>query len=223
MTSTPWSRFVMPFQYAPSDTGAPVPGSKLAFYASGTSTPLATYSDAALTIANLNPVKANQFGIFGDIFLQTLSYKVVWTDANDVEIATADPVSPYVPTSPASPNFIVLQTTIGNGTDVPGTGLADITYTPVEITITGWVIQALVAASIQFDIWAAPFVVGSNPTISDSIVASAPPTLTSAVSAEGTVLTGWTTVIAAGSAIAFNVNSVALGAHYTLTLFGTTS
>ena len=47
---TPWSRFYMPHQYAPDVTGAPLPGAKLYFYASGTATPLDTFSEATLSI-----------------------------------------------------------------------------------------------------------------------------------------------------------------------------
>ena len=40
---------------------------------------------------------ADDAGVFPDIFLQSLQYKVRLTDANDDEVWTADPVSPYIP------------------------------------------------------------------------------------------------------------------------------
>jgi hypothetical protein len=60
-----------------------MPGGSLAFYASGTSTPLATYSDSALTSPNTNPVVLDAAGRAGNIFLQNLAYKVVLSDANN--------------------------------------------------------------------------------------------------------------------------------------------
>lgn len=74
-------------------TGEPLSGGKLYFYASGTTTPLNTYSDSGLTIANSNPVVLNSDGEPAtDIFLQNLAYTVTLTDANDVVMWTADNV-----------------------------------------------------------------------------------------------------------------------------------
>lgn len=86
-------RFNAPYFEWIDGTGTPLAGGKLYFYASGTSTPLATYSDAALTTPNANPVIANASGYWGAIFLQALDYKVLLKDANDVQIWSADPVS----------------------------------------------------------------------------------------------------------------------------------
>lgn len=72
--------------------GAILPGSKLYFYTTGTTTPLATYSDQALTTPNANPVVAGADGRFGPIWLQAISYKVVLKTAADVTLVTRDPV-----------------------------------------------------------------------------------------------------------------------------------
>lgn len=72
--------------------GAVLAGSKLYFYTTGTSTPLATYSDQALTIANANPVVADASGRFGAIWLQNADYKVVLKSSADVTLVTRDPV-----------------------------------------------------------------------------------------------------------------------------------
>lgn len=85
-------RFDVPLDTALGSDGVFEPGAKLNFYQTGTSTPLDTYSDEALSSANANPVVANAAGRFGPIFLQVQSYKVVLTDASDVEIWSADPV-----------------------------------------------------------------------------------------------------------------------------------
>lgn len=73
-------------------TGTPYAGGSLTFYASGTTTPLNTYSDKNLTIANTNPVVLDSAGRAGSIFLQNLAYKVVLEDVNLNVIWTMDPV-----------------------------------------------------------------------------------------------------------------------------------
>jgi hypothetical protein len=84
-------------------------GGKLYFYASGTSTPLSTYTTKALAVANTNPVVLNSAGRPStDIFLQDLEYKVVLKDVNDVVIWTADPVS-------HRDSALVAKTLTGNG------------------------------------------------------------------------------------------------------------
>ncbi|MDB5607776.1 MAG: hypothetical protein JWP25_4676 [Bradyrhizobium sp.] len=86
------NRFFTPNQQFADNTGLPYAGGSLTFYASGTSTPLATYSDRALSAANTNPVVLDSAGRAGNIFLQNLAYKVVLADVNNATIWTADPV-----------------------------------------------------------------------------------------------------------------------------------
>lgn len=93
-TLYPWSRMPLPYYTAIDDAGVTLPGAKLYFYASGTSTPLDTYANANHSVANANPVVADAGGQFASIFMQNLEYKVVLKDANDVEQWTADPVQP---------------------------------------------------------------------------------------------------------------------------------
>jgi hypothetical protein len=76
---------------------------------------------------------------------------------------------------------------------------------PYAGTITGWSITTNASGSIQFGVWKAA---GAIPTVANSIVASAPPTLTSAQFVTSTTLTGWTTTFAAGDVFGFYVNSV---------------
>lgn len=81
--------------------GVPLAGAQLFFFASGTNTPQATYSDVALTIANQNPVIADANGRFGAIFLITSNaYQVqLWTapttdNPTGSQVWTQDPVGP---------------------------------------------------------------------------------------------------------------------------------
>lgn len=70
-----------PRQYA-LDEAASLPGAKLFFYQAGSDTLATTYSNAALTSANTNPVVASASGLFGPIYLD---YGVVY----DVELQTS--------------------------------------------------------------------------------------------------------------------------------------
>lgn len=92
-------RFYNPITSAFDANGNPISGAKLEFFESGTTTPLDTFSDDALTTANTNPVIADSAGRFGTIFLQQADYKAVLSDADDVVIWTEDPVRADAPKS----------------------------------------------------------------------------------------------------------------------------
>jgi hypothetical protein len=94
-------RLIPALQQILTATGQIAIGYKLKTYATGTTTPLATYSDEDLTIPNANPATGsttgNQIvnfeGYFGDIWVNSSSnYKAILTDVNDNIIETPDPV-----------------------------------------------------------------------------------------------------------------------------------
>jgi hypothetical protein len=88
-------RLFFPRQQVFSDLGAIGAGFKLYTYETGTTTPLATYSDTALSVPNANPTIADSAGRFGDIFINDAKlYKAVLKDADDNTIYTADPIDP---------------------------------------------------------------------------------------------------------------------------------
>ena len=72
-----------------------LPGAKLYFYQSGTTTPQNTYTDAALSVAHANPVVADASGYFAPIYLDpTLSdYRARLTTSADVLIDQRDDIS----------------------------------------------------------------------------------------------------------------------------------
>jgi hypothetical protein len=87
-----------------STAGAPLVGGKVWTYQAGSTTPLATYSDAAGTIPNANPVILDSRGE-ASIFFSAAAYKValqdstgasIWTQDNLVVYAGADTVG-YTP------------------------------------------------------------------------------------------------------------------------------
>jgi len=84
-------RFVNPTTQYFDNSGNVLAGGKLYFFESNTTTPLDTFSDAALTVPNPNPVILDGGGRVGNVFLGG-EYNVVLTDANDRQIWERDPV-----------------------------------------------------------------------------------------------------------------------------------
>lgn len=85
--------FVLPKQ-VPLNVGVVVPGAKLYFYLSGTSTAVATYTTPALDVAHASPVVADADGVFAPIYLDSGNgeHRVKLTDASDVQIWQVDNV-----------------------------------------------------------------------------------------------------------------------------------
>lgn len=73
--------------------GDPLSGGKLYSYAAGTTTPLVTYSNAAGTTPNTNPVVLDAAGR-ATVYLGNANYKFRIDDSSDVTQDTIDNVSP---------------------------------------------------------------------------------------------------------------------------------
>ena len=83
--------FALPLQTILTNAGALIPGAKAYFYLAGTTTAQAVYTNTTLAIAHSQPVVADGNGRFPAIYLDGgVLYKVVITDASDVEIYTED-------------------------------------------------------------------------------------------------------------------------------------
>lgn len=78
--------FTLPQVVGLSATNQLLPGAKLYFRISGTSTPQPTYQDIDLTVAHANPVVADGAGVFDPIYLDPSlpSYRVILADSADV-------------------------------------------------------------------------------------------------------------------------------------------
>lgn len=107
--------------------------------------------------------------------------------------------------------------TPGSGTVVP-TGIVQYVQAPYSGIITGYSIIADQVGSIAVGIWKSNLAV---PTSANSIVASAPPALSSSQYINSTTLTGWTTTFAIGDVFAFNVNSASGLDSFSLQLYVT--
>jgi hypothetical protein len=80
---TPITRWLL------TNDGVFSPGAKLYTYASGTSTPLAAYTDAALAVPHANPIVADAEGVLPVVFLGAAAYRFLVTDAAGATIFPA--------------------------------------------------------------------------------------------------------------------------------------
>lgn len=86
------STLLAPPRFTPVDgNGNTLPGAKLYFYTTGTSTPKNTYADGGLSTPNMNPVEADADGLFPSIYLASGDYKVELKTAAGATIWTVDP------------------------------------------------------------------------------------------------------------------------------------
>lgn len=104
----------------------------------------------------------------------------------------------------------------GNGAVLP-TGVIGDLEVPFACTITAVRLLADQTGSVAVDIWKDTYA-NFPPTDADSITASAVPAITTAQKAQDTTLTGWTTSLAAGDILRFNVDSVTSITRLTLQL-----
>ena len=77
----------------PISSGNGYSGAKAYFYQSGTTTPITTYTTAALSVAHANPVVADANGVFAPIFIDESvneSYKLKLNTSSDVLIYEVD-------------------------------------------------------------------------------------------------------------------------------------
>jgi hypothetical protein len=70
-----------PYQTVLDSNGDPVNAAKVCTYTAGTTTPLATYSDSALTIPNANPIRTDSAGRFVAWLTTGLTYKIIYQDS----------------------------------------------------------------------------------------------------------------------------------------------
>lgn len=146
--SYPWARFIVPYQTVFGLAGQ-LASASLYFYASGTTTPLATYSDAALSIANTNPVVADASGTFGNIFLQQLSYRVILKDSNGAQIWSGDPVA--VTPGSAAGSRSLKKITVADTPYTAGVGeliLVDASGGAVSVVVTPSLFSSSVSSTV---------------------------------------------------------------------------
>jgi hypothetical protein len=97
------------------------------------------------------------------------------------------------------------------------TGIKGFLQVPVACTITAVTMLADQAGSIVVDIWKDTYA-NYPPTVADTITAAAKPTIAAANKSQDNTVVGWTTAIAAGDILGFNVDSAATITRLTLEL-----
>lgn len=86
--------FNLPPQQPLSAAGRVLPGAKLYFYLTTTTTPTPVYTTSARNVAHSQPLIADAGGRFSAVYLDpAIQYKATVTDANDVLLYTIDPVN----------------------------------------------------------------------------------------------------------------------------------
>lgn len=118
---------------------------------------------------------------------------------------------------PTAVKTFALVWVIDNGNTVIPAGQWGHLEIPFACTINRATLLAKQVGSIVVDIWKDSYA-NFPPADGDSITASAPPTITGAQKSQDSVLPGWTTAIAAGDILAFNVDSCATITRLTLSL-----
>jgi len=106
---------------------------------------------------------------------------------------------------------------IGNGSDVILTGIQGDIQFPYACTLTQVDLLADASGSIVIDLWKDTYA-NYPPTIADTIVASAKPTISTATKSTNSTLTGWTTAVAADEIIRINVDSITTCTRVTMRL-----
>ena len=86
-------RFLEPINRIFTNAGLVGVGYKYYFYQTGTTTPVTTYQDDGLSVANTNPVVSDSNGRFPEIWYSDLSQlKLIVKDSSDNTLETVDPV-----------------------------------------------------------------------------------------------------------------------------------
>ena len=104
-------------------------------------------------------------------------------------------------------NIASIGITLDGGGSVLTTGVKGFIEVPYACTINQVTLLADQSGSIVIDVWKDTYT-NYPPTVADTITASAKPTISTATKSQDATLTGWTTSIAAGDIIGFNVDSI---------------
>ena len=142
-----------PKQQIYGSDGKPLVGGKIYTYAAGTTTPLATYTDAGAGTANTNPIILNSLGQANIWLAPSSSYKFMVYTATDVPLYTVDNITapvdylslvtsfasppPLGNTAPNTGAFTTLAATTATITTVNATTVTAATVVPTTLTFSG--------------------------------------------------------------------------------------
>jgi hypothetical protein len=106
---------------------------------------------------------------------------------------------------------------IDGGGSAITTGIKGDLEIPFACTINRVTMLADQSGSIVVDLWKDTYA-NFAPTVADTITAAAKPTISTATKSQDSTLTGWTTAIAAGDTLRFNVDSITTIQRVTISL-----
>jgi hypothetical protein len=166
-------------------SGAPLVGGKVYTYAAGTTTPLATFTDASALTPNTNPIILDSRGECNLWFSTATSYKVVLESATNVLQWSVDNIATYgTIASQNSNNVAITGGTItgvvftgnitGNASGNAGTVTNGVYLTATQ-TLTNKTITGLASASTVNDSAGTPYTIGyrSYPQSANTTAAAA--------------------------------------------------
>jgi hypothetical protein len=134
------------------------------------------------------------------------------------ELPSGDTIAPAAIGMTANTQIVSIQYVIDGGGATITTGVKGFLEIPFACTITAARLLADQGGAIVIDIWKDTYA-NYPPTDADSITSATPPTITATnTKSEDTTLSSWTTAIAAGSILGFNVDSVTTIQRVTLSL-----
>lgn len=148
-----------------------------------------------------------ELGHAADTTLTRVSAGVIAVEGDNLQRAT----------DVANTKIAAIGITIDGGGSAITTGIKGRIEVPFACTINRATLIADQTGSIVVDIWKDTYA-NYPPVAGDSITASAKPTLSSANKSQDSTLTGWTTSIAAGDVLFFNVDSATTVTQVTLVL-----
>jgi hypothetical protein len=128
--------------------------------------------------------------------------------------------------APVTSTEPIINIALRGGGSAISTGSAGNKRIAAAATITGYTITSSASCSITVDLWKTTYTaydVSTHPVDGDSITASAPITLTTAVKAKDETLTDWTTTLAADDIIHVNVDSADCTGDVDIQVYGTRS
>lgn len=153
----------------------------------------------------------SELAVTGAVTVTDAAYGAGWNGS------TAVPTRNAVYDKMEAMALIAVPFLIDGGGSAITTGIKGDTMIPFACTINSVTMLADQTGSVVVDIWKDTYA-NFPPTDADSITASAVPTISSAVKSQDATLTGWTTSVAAGDILRFNVDSASTITRVTIIL-----
>lgn len=118
----------------------------------------------------------------------------------------------------SNPALAALNFVIDGGGSAITTGVKGDVRIPFACDLAGVELQSDQSGSIVIDIWKSTYA-ALPATVTNTITASAKPTISSATKSQDLTLTGWTTAVAEGDWLRFNVDSATTVTRVTISLY----